>query len=93
MTIAPVETVSQAAAIARADQAARQPPPVQPSATPAAAPSSSTAPLLNPDPVINPSLGIVVLQYFSRAGDVTKTYPSRQQLDSYELHGMGAAKP
>ncbi len=85
MSIAPLPSVSQVAAAQRPANDARS---AAGSAQAAAAPSGSTAPLLNPDPVIDASLGIVVLQYFSNAGDLTQTFPSRQQLDSYEIYGL-----
>ncbi len=48
-----------------------------------APPPASKAPLLNPDPVIDATLGIVVLQTFNRDGVVTSTTPSARQLESY----------
>ena len=52
---------------------------------PSASPTASKAPLLNPDPVIDASLGIVVLKYFSSNGDLTSTTPSPRQLAAYQL--------
>ncbi len=85
MPIAPIPTLSQPAASTRPDIDRAAPPATSPANI---APASSTAPLLNPDPVINSSLGIVVLQYFSQAGNVTQTFPSRQQLDTYQIYGL-----
>ena len=88
MTIAPLQPVQQIAG------------PTRPDGDPAAgavpsAPSAPAraAPILNPDPVINASLGIVVLQYFSNEGAVTQTFPSRRQLDQYQIYGLKDRKP
>ena len=52
---------------------------------PAVQQAPSKAPLLNPDPVIDAGLGIVVMQYFNRDGVVTSTTPSPRQLGSYRM--------
>ena len=44
--------------------------------------------LLNPQPVIDPALGIVVTEYFNRAGDLTSQYPTEKVLDNYRIHGL-----
>ena len=85
MTIAPLSSLSQATPV-RADADDR---PAASGPTPAPS-GASAAPLLNPDPVIDSSLGIVVLQYFSQAGDLTQTFPSRRQLDTYQIYGLAA---
>ena len=56
----------------------------------AAAPATPGAPvrLLNPQPVIDPALGIVVTEYFNRAGDLTNQYPTERALQNYRIHGL-----
>ena len=54
--------------------------------TPAA--SSQPARLLNPQPTIDPALGIVVTEYFNHAGEMTNQYPTARALDSYRIHGL-----
>lgn len=44
--------------------------------------------LLNPQPVIDPALGIVVTEYFNQAGQMTAQYPSAKIVDSYRIYGM-----
>ena len=48
--------------------------------------------LLNPQPVIDPALGIVVTEYFNRAGDLTSQYPTERMLDSYRIYGEPDAR-
>ncbi len=84
MTIAPLQPIQQIAGPARPDgEPATGAVPSAPSM-----PAQPAAPILNPDPVINASLGIVVLQYFSNEGAVTQTFPSRRQLDQYQIYGL-----
>ncbi len=44
--------------------------------------------LLNPQPVIDPALGIVVTEYFNRSGEMTEQYPSVRAIDSYRIYGL-----
>ncbi len=44
--------------------------------------------LLNPQPVIDPALGIVVTEYFSRSGQMTEQYPSVRAIDTYRIYGL-----
>ena len=44
--------------------------------------------LLNPQPVIDPALGIVVTEYFNRSGEMTEQYPSARAIDTYRIHGL-----
>ena len=44
--------------------------------------------LLNPQPVIDPALGIVVTEYFNRSGEMTDQYPSARAIDSYRIYGL-----
>ena len=44
--------------------------------------------LLNPQPVIDPALGIVVTEYFNQAGQMTAQYPSAKVVDSYRIYGL-----
>ncbi len=55
-----------------------------------ATPTTPAAPvrLLNPQPVIDPALGIVVTEYFNRAGDLTNQYPTERALENYRVHGL-----
>ncbi len=55
-----------------------------------AVPTTPTAPvrLLNPQPVIDPALGIVVTEYFNRAGNLTSQYPTERALENYRVHGL-----
>lgn len=55
-----------------------------------AATTASTLParLLNPQPVINPALGIVVTEYFNQAGQMTNQYPTEKMIDSYRIYGL-----
>ena len=91
MTIAPLPALSQVVSPTRADEDSRTGAP-SPASTAAPVPTSA-APILNPDPVIDSSLGIVVLQYFSQTGDETASFPSRQQLDSYQIYGLKNGAP
>ncbi len=84
MRITPVTAVATPTA---ADHAENVP-------TPAPAPQVP-ARLLNPQPVIDPALGIVVTEYFNRSGQMTDQYPSVRAIDTYriyELHG-GTGEP
>ncbi|WP_419729026.1 hypothetical protein [Lichenicola sp.] len=47
--------------------------------------------LLNPQPVIDPALGIVVTEYFNQAGQMTAQYPSAKVVDSYRIYGMSGS--
>ena len=51
--------------------------------------------LLNPQPVIDPALGIVVTEYFSRSGQMTEQFPTARALDTYRIYGLhgGADEP
>ena len=44
--------------------------------------------LLNPSPTIDPALGIVVTEYFNRAGQMTEQYPTVKMVDSYRIYGL-----
>ena len=68
---------------------------------PAARPTTSggTTPLLPASPAaarpaggttlsIDPALGITVLKFFSSAGDLTQSFPSQRQLESYQIYGF-----
>ena len=44
--------------------------------------------LLNPQPVIDPALGIVVTEHFNRSGKMTDQYPSAQAIESYRIYGL-----
>ena len=37
---------------------------------------------------IDPALGITVLKFFSSAGDLTQSFPSQRQLQSYQIYGF-----
>ena len=37
---------------------------------------------------IDPALGITVLRFFSAAGDLTQSFPSQRQLQSYQIYGF-----
>ncbi len=77
MRITPVAVVATPTA---ADHAGSVP-------TPAPAPQVPTR-LLNPQPVIDPALGIVVTEYFNRSGQMTDQYPSARALDTYRIYGL-----
>ena len=70
---------------------------VQPTAEPSLAPGPADPPaakpgsvrLLNPQPVIDPALGIVITEYFNKAGRMTEQYPSAKAIDSYRMHESG----
>jgi len=47
-----------------------------------------TTRLLNPQPTIDPALGIVVTEYFNQAGELTAQYPSAKAVDSYRIYGL-----
>jgi hypothetical protein len=49
--------------------------------------AASAAPLLNPSLHLDPSLNIVVLEFFDSKGNVTQSIPSQRQLDAYKLDG------
>ncbi len=44
--------------------------------------------LLNPQPVIDPALGIVVTEYFSRSGQMTEQFPTARAIDTYRIYGL-----
>ncbi|NPD68156.1 hypothetical protein HN018_12360 [Lichenicola cladoniae] len=44
--------------------------------------------LLNPQPTIDPALGIVVTEYFNQSGELTAQYPSARAVDSYRIYGL-----
>ncbi|WP_428376416.1 hypothetical protein [Lichenicoccus sp.] len=80
------------------------PPPVRPTSAPdsVAAPAASSAiaasglvrPLtLNPDLHLDPSLGIVVTEYFNAVGKETQQFPAVQAIQRYQLFGLNAAGP
>ncbi len=56
-------------------------------AAPVAAPQVP-ARLLNPQPVIDPALGIVVTEYFNQSGQMTDQYPSARAIDTYRIYGL-----
>ena len=55
-------------------------------ASSSAAPASGLA--LNPDVVIKPSLGIAVIEWFGKTGDVLRSLPSARELAAYAAHGL-----
>lgn len=57
-------------------------------ATAPAAVQQAPVRLLNPQPVIDPALGIVVTEYFSRSGQMTDQYPSARAIDTYRIYGL-----
>ncbi len=75
MRITPVAAVAMPAAADRAE------------GVPAPAPQVPVR-LLNPQPVIDPALGIVVTEYFSRSGQMTDQYPSARAIDTYRIYGL-----
>ncbi|MGI4745766.1 MAG: hypothetical protein ACRYGI_08860 [Janthinobacterium lividum] len=50
--------------------------------------SVPTTRLLNPQPTIDPALGIVVTEYFNQSGELTAQYPSAKAVDSYRIYGL-----
>ena len=58
---------------------------------PVAAPAAPVR-LLNPQPVIDPALGIVVTEYFNRAGDLTSQYPTERVLENYRIYGKDGSE-
>ena len=89
MEVSPVQPAARAARSPAAPAETSAP------AAPSASAAASKAPLLNPDPVIDASLGIVVLKYFSSNGDLTSTTPSPRQLAAYQIaaNQSDGAKP
>ncbi len=89
-----ITATSAVQAVQPAGRAAEDAPATGSGAAPAAgngaAPAATGAPvrLLNPQPVIDPALGIVVTEYFNRAGDLTSQYPTEKALDNYRIHGL-----
>ncbi|WP_171033994.1 hypothetical protein [Lichenicoccus roseus] len=70
-------------------------PPVRAASSPAApavaeaAPAIATAPrVLNPDLHLDPSLGIVVTEYFNQHGDETQQFPTHKAIERYQMFGM-----
>jgi hypothetical protein len=47
-----------------------------------------SARLLNPQPVIDPALGIVVTEYFNQAGAMTEQYPTAKAVETYRIYGL-----
>ena len=64
-------------------------PPPQPAPSPAAAAPDSPNPTLR----LDPSLGIVVIEFRSNSGLVTNSIPSERQLAAYHQHGMPRDNP
>ncbi len=75
MRITPVAAVEAPAA---ADRAASVPAPVP----------QVPVRLLNPQPVIDPALGIVVTEYFDQSGQMTDQHPSVRAIDTYRIYGL-----
>jgi len=61
----------------------------QPAPSPAAAAPDSPNPTLR----LDPSLGIVVIEFRSNSGLVTNSIPSERQLAAYHQHGMPPENP
>ena len=70
---------------AAAPQTAADPIAISPNAVPAA---RSGAWLPNPDPLVDPSLNLLVLEFRDASGRVTHSIPSARQLAAYRLHGV-----
>ena len=51
-----------------------------------AAPTAATAPHPSPISLLDPSTGLVVLQFYNAQGTETESLPTKKQLDSYRLH-------
>jgi hypothetical protein len=60
-------------------QAGKTPAPVAAAPTPA-------QPFANPSLRLDPSLGLVVIEFRNDAGAVTRSIPSQRQIDAYRLH-------
>ena len=79
VTPPPVRAAPPAAAVAAPD------------ASLAAAGSNTTAPrVLNPDMHLDPSLGIVVTEYFNSHGDETQQFPTEKAIQRYQVFGLSA---
>jgi hypothetical protein len=50
--------------------------------------ASSPVRLLNPDPKIDPALGIVVTSYYSQDGALSYQYPTKTALAHYAVYGL-----
>ncbi len=48
--------------------------------------SGGAAPYPSPVSLLDPSTGIVVLEFYNAKGNETESLPSRKQLESYRLH-------
>ncbi len=44
--------------------------------------------LPNPQPVIDPALGVAVTEYSSRPGQVTEAVPDARAIETYRIHGL-----
>ena len=70
-----------------------------PLATPAQAKAGATiepmgggSALPNPTLQLDPSLGIVVIEFRNNAGQIANSIPTQQQLEAYRLRSEGTAK-
>jgi hypothetical protein len=61
------------------------------SASPSQPQTVAATPLANPSLVLDPSLGLVVIEFRNNAGDVVNSIPSARQLAAYRQNGVPSA--
>lgn len=54
-------------------------------------PAPSATPLANPSLVLDPGLGLVVIEFRNNAGTVVNSIPSARQLEAYRANGVPSA--
>ena len=74
-----IPAVPPAVGVADPPQAGKAPAPVTAAPTPA-------QPFANPSLRLDPSLGLVVIEFRNDSGAVTHSIPSQRQIDAYRLH-------
>lgn len=50
--------------------------------------SQSATPLANPSLVLDPTLGLVVIEFHNNSGAVVNSIPSARQLEAYRMNGV-----
>src|SRR4051812_3186545 len=79
LTIRPISAVRAAGGSAEDPRAAVPFPPET-----VANPAGSRTPIVNPSLRLDPALGLIVIEFRNRAGVITTSVPSEQQLQAYQ---------
>nr|WP_321986258.1 hypothetical protein [uncultured Lichenicoccus sp.] len=89
MQITPIQSQPVRAASSAGPQAAAPLSAAKADAVPVIAAGTLTPQrVLNPDMHLDPSLGIVVTEYFNQHGDETQQFPTEKAIERYQQFGM-----